>query len=87
MIALQQEIVPHQKDPGVARLFRFERNSGVAKIWQPDELICCYRSKANGPRKTLDDGQVLRATIVITSIVLIYSHLKIGTKSNAEFDV
>jgi len=39
---------------------------GLQKFWRPEDLINFNRSKANGPRTSLDDGQLLRATNVTT---------------------
>ena len=48
---------------GVARLFRFDRNSGFAKIWWLYESTGFYWSKTSCPRTSLDDGQLLRAIV------------------------
>ena len=52
---------------GVARLFRSDGNSGFVQIWWPDEFIGFYRSKTSCPRTSLNDGQLLRPTIVTIS--------------------
>jgi len=53
---------------GVACLFRFDWKSGFAKIWWPDESTSLYWSKTSYPRKSLNEGQLLRAIVVtITS--------------------
>jgi len=48
---------------GVARLFRFDGNSGFAKIRWLYESTVFYRSKTSCPSTSLDDGQVLRAIV------------------------
>jgi len=52
---------------GVAHLFRFDWSSGFAKIWWPDESTVFYWSKTCCPRTSLDDVQLVRATIVTIS--------------------
>jgi len=51
---------------GLACLFDFDWKFGFAKIWWPDKRIGFYLSKTNCPRTSLDDGQLLRASIDTT---------------------
>ena len=61
MISGWYSVYPAQND--VARLFRFDGNSGFAKIWWWYESTVFYQSKTSCPRTSLDNGQLLRAIV------------------------
>jgi len=51
----------------VARLFRFDGNSGFAKSWWLYESTMFFWSKTSCPRTSFDDGQLFKEIVVTES--------------------
>jgi len=65
----------YQAPNGSVHLFRFDWNSGFAKIWWPGESIFVYAANTSCPKTNLNDRQLLRATI---ATIISFGHISMS---------